>query len=88
MKLWVFVYNKQERDTFKLTTKETYMEIMYIFLSVTAGLAIGIILMIMINKAGLNRDQQKASKILEDAQTKADNTVKQAILDGRHRLMN
>ena len=54
-----------------------------IFLSVLAGLAIGIGIMITISKVGLNKDQQKAELLLKEADAKADATVKQAVLDGR-----
>lgn len=54
-----------------------------IFLSVLTGLVIGIVIMIIISKAGLNKDQQKASILLKEAETKADSIVKQAVLDGR-----
>lgn len=54
-----------------------------IFLSVLAGLAVGVIVMIIISKAGLNKDQQKASLLLKEAEAKADATIKQAVLDGR-----
>ncbi len=56
-----------------------------IFLSISAfvGLAIGIAIMVAISKAGLNKDQQKAALIIKEAETKADATVKQAVLDGR-----
>lgn len=54
-----------------------------IFLSVLTGLAVGIIIMVIISKAGLNKDQQKATMLLRDAESKADSAVKQAVLDGR-----
>lgn len=54
-----------------------------IFLSGLAGLAIGVIFMIVLSKAGLNKDQQKASLLLKETEAKADTIVKQAILDGR-----
>lgn len=54
-----------------------------IFLSVLTGLAIGIVIMVIISKAGLNKDQQKATMLLKDAESKADSVVKQAVLDGR-----
>ena len=54
-----------------------------ILLSVLAGLACGIIIMIMISKAGLNKDKIKAEKVLQEATIKAENTVKQAVLDGK-----
>lgn len=54
-----------------------------IFLSVLTGLAVGIAVMVVISKAGLNKDQQKASLTIREAEAKADATVKQAVLDGR-----
>lgn len=54
-----------------------------IFLSGLTGLALGIIIMIVISKAGLNKDQQKANLMLKEAESKADSMVKQAVLDGR-----
>ena len=54
-----------------------------IFLSVLTGLAIGVVIMVIISKAGLNKDQHKASMLLKEAETKADSMVKQAVLDGR-----
>ncbi|MGN1343047.1 MAG: ribonuclease Y [Traorella sp.] len=54
-----------------------------ILLSVLAGLACGIAIMVAISKAGLNKDKIKAEKILQDAEIKAENTVKQAVLDGK-----
>ena len=54
-----------------------------ILLSVLAGLAIGIIIMVVISKAGLNKDKIKAEKVLQEAAIKAENTVKQAVLDGK-----
>ena len=56
---------------------------LWIFLSALIGLAIGIVVMTMVSKAGLNKDQQKANLLLKEAETKADATVKQAVLDGR-----
>jgi len=47
------------------------------------GFILGIIIMILISKAGLSRDKQKAQKILEEAEIEAKNTVSQAVLDGK-----
>ena len=52
-------------------------------LSGMIGLVLGIVIMAIRSRAGLNRDQQKAEEILKEAKAKADNTLKQAILDGR-----
>lgn len=59
------------------------MDLVTILLSVLAGLAVGIVIMMMISKAGLNRDKLKAEKLLQEASIKAENTVKQAVLDGK-----
>lgn len=58
-------------------------EAVFIFLSGLTGLALGIIIMMALSKAGLNKNQQKAELLLKEAQSKADTTVKQAVLDGR-----
>lgn len=47
------------------------------------GLALGVLVMVIIAKAGLNKNQQKADLLLKEAQSKADTMVKQAVLDGR-----
>lgn len=54
-----------------------------LLLSGMIGLVLGIVVMVIRSRAGLNRDQQKAEDILKEAKAKADNTLKQAILDGR-----
>lgn len=54
-----------------------------LLLSGMIGLVLGIAVMVIRSRAGLNRDQQKAEDILKEAKSKADNTLKQAILDGR-----
>ena len=54
-----------------------------IFLSGLAGLAVGIIIMMIVSRAGLNRNQQKAALLLKEAESKADSVVKQAVVDGR-----
>ncbi|MBV1710052.1 MAG: ribonuclease Y [Erysipelothrix sp.] len=55
----------------------------YSILSGIAGFAIGIVIMIMLSKLGLNRDQQKARLIMEEAAIKSENMVRQAVLDGK-----
>ncbi|MBP3869493.1 MAG: DUF3552 domain-containing protein, partial [Faecalicoccus sp.] len=56
---------------------------LYIFLSGIAGVVIGIIIMVGYSKAGLNKDQQEAQRILKDAETEAQAKLKQAVLDGK-----
>jgi len=59
-------------------------EFTYFFvLASIGGFALGIIIMVMLSKFGLNRDQQKAKLILEEANIKSDSTVRQAILDAK-----
>ena len=47
------------------------------------GFTIGIVLMVIFSKLGLNKNQQKAKLILDDAASKADNTIRQAVLEGK-----
>lgn len=59
-------------------------EYTYFFvLASIGGFALGIIIMVMLSKFGLNRDQQKAKLILEEANIKSDSIVRQAILDAK-----
>lgn len=59
------------------------MDFLWIALSGIVGLGLGIGMMIMYTKAGLNKDQQKAEQILSKAESDADAKVKQALLDGK-----
>lgn len=56
---------------------------LFIFMSGLAGLVLGIAVMFIFSKAGLSKDQQKASLVLKEAESKADSAVKQAVLEGR-----
>ena len=47
------------------------------------GLLIGMGIMLILSRLGLNRDKQRAQLILEEAQIQANNTLKQAVLDGK-----
>lgn len=47
------------------------------------GLIFGVGAMIFLSKAGFNRSQEKAKLILDEAENKAKNIVKQAVLDGK-----
>ena len=58
-----------------------------IFLSVLTGLVVGIVIMVIISKAGLNKDQQKASMLLKEAESKADSVSRQCWMVV-HKLMN
>lgn len=59
------------------------MEMPIILLSGLTGLVLGVLAMVVISRAGLNKNQQKADLLLKEAQSKADTTLKQAVLDGR-----
>lgn len=62
-------------------------EFTYFFvLASIGGFALGIIIMVMLSKFGLNRDQQKAKLILEEANIKSDSIVRQAILDAKTQI--
>ncbi|KAF0226609.1 MAG: hypothetical protein FD179_720 [Erysipelotrichaceae bacterium] len=53
------------------------------FLAGIIGIALGIIIMVLASKLGLNRDQQKAKLINDEATIKAENILRQAVLDGK-----
>lgn len=53
------------------------------FLAGIIGIALGLIIMFMASKLGLNRDQQKAKLITDEASIKAENILRQAVLDGK-----
>ena len=52
-------------------------------IGVVLGLIVGIICMLVVSRIGLNRDKKKAEDVLSDADAKAKNIVKQAVLDGK-----
>lgn len=56
---------------------------LYISLSGIAGLVVGMGGMIAYSKAGLNKNQQNAERILKDAENEAQARIKQAVLDGK-----
>lgn len=62
------------------------MDYTLIILSGLTGLAVGILIMVMLSRAGLIKDRQKATMVLSEADSKADNIVKQAILEGRSQV--
>ncbi len=54
-----------------------------IIFSCVIGLVVGIIIMTIISKVGLNQDKVKAKQIVDEADAKAKNMIKQAVLDGK-----
>lgn len=59
------------------------MDTTMIVLSGVVGLLVGVIIMIVISKMGLNKSKHEAELLLKEAENKADTIVKQAVLDGR-----
>ncbi len=47
------------------------------------GLLIGILIMTLVNNAGLTSAKREAKRVLEDAEAKAKSTLQQAVLDGK-----
>ncbi|HAO60670.1 MAG: ribonuclease Y [Firmicutes bacterium GWF2_51_9] len=58
-------------------------DILFSVLAGISGFALGLIVMVLVSKLGLNRDQQKASLLISEATNKADNLVRQAVLEGK-----
>ena len=55
-----------------------------LILGIIAGFGIGIIVMMVISKIGLNKNQQKAELVIKEANIEADAVKRQAILDGKN----
>lgn len=58
-------------------------DIIFSILAGISGFALGLIVMVLVSKLGLNRNQQKASLLIDEANIKADNLVRQAVLEGK-----
>ena len=58
----------------------------YIIPDIFAGIICGIIIMIIAGKIGVSNARQQSQEILEEAKSKADTTVKQALLDGKQQV--
>ena len=58
----------------------------YIIPTIFAGIICGIIIMIIAGKIGVSNARQQSQEILEEAKSKADTTVKQALLDGKQQV--
>lgn len=59
------------------------MTALWISLAGIAGLVLGVVAMMAWTKAGLNKTQQQAKQILNQAQSEASAKLKQAVLDGK-----
>ena len=58
--------------------------ILHLILSGLLGLVIGFVIVQILTKMGLNKNQQKAELILKEAEIEAENVKRQAILDGKN----
>jgi ribonuclease Y len=50
----------------------------------SVGLVIGVIIMVVMSKLGLNKNQQKANLIIKEAEIEAENARRQAVIDGKN----
>ncbi|MCF0112125.1 MAG: DUF3552 domain-containing protein, partial [Erysipelotrichaceae bacterium] len=50
----------------------------------SVGLVIGIVIMMMLTKLGLNKSQQKANLVVKEAEIEAENVRRQAVIDGKN----
>ena len=55
-------------------------------LAAVAGIIVGIVIMKIAGKAGLDRNKTEAETIINDANSKADSIVRQADLDGKQQI--
>ena len=55
-----------------------------LILSGSVGLIIGVSIMLVMSKLGLNKNQQKAGLIIKEAEIEADNARRQAVIDGKN----
>lgn len=60
------------------------VQVMNFILYCSVGIVIGIIIMVVISKMGLNKNQQKAELIIKEANIEAENVKRQAVLDGKN----
>ncbi len=58
--------------------------ILDLILYISAGILIGIGIMYVLSKMGLNKNQQKADLIIKEANIEAENVKRQAVLDGKN----
>ena len=50
----------------------------------SAGSTVGVLIMVVLSKMGLNKNQQKAELIIKEANIEAENVKRQAVLDGKN----
>ena len=59
-------------------------DIMSSILFGSVGLIVGVIIMVVMSKLGLNKNQQKANLIIKEAEIEAENARRQAVIDGKN----
>ena len=59
-------------------------KVINLILYISVGILIGIGIMYVISKMGLNKNQQKAELIIKEANIEAENVKRQAVLDGKN----
>ena len=57
--------------------------VLFSIISGIVGVLVGAVIMMIASKLGLNRSKQQADLIMTEARSKADSTLRQAVLDGR-----
>ena len=57
--------------------------VLFSIISGIVGILVGAVVMMVASKLGLNRSKQQADLIMTEARSKADSTLRQAVLDGR-----
>ena len=60
------------------------INVLHLVLYISVGVIIGIIIMEVISRMGLNKNQQKADLIIKEANIEAENVKRQAVLDGKN----
>ena len=57
-----------------------------IIIAVIAGIVVGVILMWIAGKMGLDRNKEKSQGIIDEANSKAETMIRQANLDGKQQI--
>ncbi|MBR5290222.1 MAG: ribonuclease Y [Erysipelotrichaceae bacterium] len=57
--------------------------VLFSIISGIVGVLVGAVIMMIASKLGLNRSKQQADLVMTEARSKADSTLRQAVLDGR-----
>ena len=57
--------------------------VLFSIISGIVGILVGAVIMMIASKLGLNRSKQQADLVMTEARSKADSTLRQAVLDGR-----